>query len=124
GVLLPQVLELLPLWLGDGHRVLPIRLGGAPSFLMLPASERVICLAVVPMGVAGPLVSDTLAALEGIHTMLVEAGGKRYPSGWLGMMGADDWRRHFGDRWDAWQDARHRFDPAGIFCSALDGIPS
>ena len=27
----------------------------------------------------------------------------------------DDWRRQYGDRWQSFRTAKHRYDPSGIF---------
>ncbi|WP_024876742.1 FAD-binding protein [Saccharomonospora piscinae] len=41
------------------------------------------------------------------------AGGTLYPSGAL-PHGTVDWTAHFGDAWERFENARHRFDPAGV----------
>ena len=117
--LLPEVLDALPPSLGDGHRTLFVRRAGAPPFLALPDAEDVVCLAISPPGVAEAERDLVLQAFRQIDHSLRAGGGKRYPSGWLGPMQEDDWRQHHGAQYAAWMQAKRRFDPEGIFRSAL-----
>jgi cytokinin dehydrogenase len=116
--LLPRVLDELPLSLGDGHRMNPIAARNLPRFLMTP-DEDFACFAVLPAAIPRPLVDEVLLALASVHEMCLKAGGKRYLSGWLGMMDADGWRAHFGREYDAWVAAKRTYDPKGIFRSML-----
>ncbi len=155
--LLPDLLDRLPLSLGDGHRVMHVAQHHLPTYFMTPdrseaegetrpdrseaegetrpdrsevtpnrseaegetrpEAPRVAAFAVLPVGVAPALVEGTLRALEGVHETLVNAGGKRYLSGWLGPCGADERfeRAHFGARYDALCALRRRYDPRGTF---------
>ncbi len=117
--LLPELLDALPLSLGDGHRAVWVSRQGAPLFFAMPPANDVVCLAILPTGVAEPDRDVILQTFRQIDHSLRAAGGKRYPSGWLGRMNDDDWRQHHGDRHEAWVRAKKRFDPAGIFRSAL-----
>jgi len=117
--LLPQVLDELPLSLGDGHRTVWVAREGAPPFFALPAAGPAICLDILPAGVAPCERASILRTMQDLDRRLRAAGGKRYLSSWLGPMTDDDWREHFGERHADWIAAKRRFDPAGIFRSVL-----
>jgi len=57
----------------------------------------------------------SLDAVLASNVVLVRAcmavGGRMYPVGSI-PFSPDDWRRHYGDRWDALPAARRRHDPA------------
>jgi cytokinin dehydrogenase len=91
--------------------------GGAPRFLMFPHRTPAAMFALLPMGVPPGLRDDALHAVSAMHETLIAAGGKRYLSGWFGMMDKDAWRDHYGARYDEWAAAKHRFDPAGVLSS-------
>ena len=116
--LLPRLLERLPLFLGDGQRVLPIARTRLPPGIAVPNGEFV-CFAVLLTGVHPALVPDSLAAMRDVDAMCRDAGGTRYLSGWLGEMDGARWRAHLGEKYDAWVEAKRRFDPNGIFVSRL-----
>lgn len=106
---LPGVLDMLPLSLGDGHRLILVAGGQAPPLFPLPTADAA-CFAVLPMGVAFHHRDRTLEALRAVDRRLREAGGERYLSGWL-------FDRAGTGR--GWLDAKRKFDPRGIFSSVL-----
>jgi cytokinin dehydrogenase len=57
--------------------------------------------------------------LARVDSLLRNAGGKRYLSGWLGSVDEARWREHYGPSYDRWIAVKRRFDPDGIFRSAL-----
>ena len=119
GELLPPLLDELPLALGDGHRLMLIADENLPPGIALPAERPLAAFALLPAGVPPPLLNELLVALRHAHQRLVAAGGKRYLSGWLGMMTEESWREHFGPLYPAWRAAKTRFDPRGVFSSSL-----
>lgn len=119
---LPRLLDRVPLHLGDGHRLFFVKRPDALSYFAAPPGEHVACFAVLPAGVAEPLLPETLEALEELGEEVFRAGGCRYPTGWLGREPADLWRKQHGERYGAWLDARRHADPAALFCSAA--LPS
>lgn len=125
--ILPELLAELPMTLGDGHRLMFVAADRLPFALAVPEGEGarpLVAFAILPPGLPPPLREPHLAALRAAHDRLVKAGGKRYLSGWLPAMKEDPqraWADHFGPRYPAWQAARRRFDPQGIFQSALFG---
>lgn len=116
--LLPRLLDRLPLFLGDGQRVLPIARTGLPPGIAVPNGEF-SCFAVLLSGVHPALLDDALAAMRDVDVMCREAGGTRYLSGWLGQMDESRWQAQFGAAYAQWVDAKRRFDPRGVFVSRL-----
>jgi cytokinin dehydrogenase len=121
--LVPRLLDRLPLFLGDGQRVLPIAPTGLPRGIAVPNGEF-SCFAVLLTGVHPALLGDALAAMRDVDAMCRDAGGTRYLSGWLGDMDESRWKAHFGDKYAGWVDAKRRFDPRGIFVSRLFPPPA
>jgi cytokinin dehydrogenase len=123
--LIPAVLEALPMFLGDGHRLSVLHLDRAdlPALLMTPEeqgpAEPVLAFAILPVGVAPPLLPKALEALARVHQLLVSHGARRYMSGWLFQPDAAAWRAHFGEHHGRWEAARRSFDPQGVLRSAL-----
>ena len=115
--LLPRVLEMLPLALGDGHRVALLAQDGAPPFFMTPKAQNVALIAVLPMGVPPNVLADMLPALRAVNALLLEKGGKRYLAGWLELDEAG-WRTHYGDRYASFVEVKQRFDPNGVLRAA------
>jgi cytokinin dehydrogenase len=116
--LLPEILDRLPLELGDGHRAILVSRKGAPQFFAMPEGDASLLFAVLPTGVTQTQ-SHIFARLREIHRMLLEAGAKRYLSGWLGAMNDEDWARHYGDAYQRWSQLKKRYDPRGVFDSVL-----
>jgi len=117
---LPEVLDLLPLSLGDGYR------GGflfnrrdAPPMLALPSSDDVAFFSIMYPQIAPEHLADALDVHEQISEVLTHAGGKRYAADWMGEMDEVAWRARLGDQYDAWAAARKTYDPGGVFRSAL-----
>ena len=116
--IIPQILNMLPPCFGDGHRVLlvaeqPI----TPRFLMKP--QQAFLFAVLPTGIPTTLKTQALTALAQIHDLVIQAGGKRYLSGWLGTMSSEFWPQHFGAVWQDWLQAKQALDPNHVLCSKL-----
>lgn len=111
--LLPRVLAVLPLALGDGHRVAPLASAAQPPFLLTPEGVEASVFAVLPAGVAPALLPEVLPALRAANEMLIQAGGKRYLAGWLELDQAG-WKAHYGDRYEDWLEAKRRYDPARV----------
>jgi cytokinin dehydrogenase len=115
---LPQVLDTLPL--GEGHRgVFFMAKDDVPPLMALPESLDVAFLGVIYPQVLPQFLDGTLSALQRAGDLLTEAGGKRYVADWLGTMGEEDWRRHFGSRYEWWVESKRIFDPHRVFCSLL-----
>lgn len=117
--LLPRVLDALPPFLADGVRVNVLATRALPRFFMAAEGDPALAFSILPVGISPALRQDALNALARVNEMLLGAGGKRYLSGWLGTMDEAAWRRHFGDRYDAWVSAKRAFDPRGILRSML-----
>ncbi|MGQ0505493.1 MAG: FAD-binding oxidoreductase [Myxococcaceae bacterium] len=116
---LPSVLDELPGTFGDGHKLLWVATRGAPLYLALHPEPIVVCLALLPVGIPEGLLSSSLEAIRRVDRMLLEAGGKRYLSGWLEGLDAAQWRAHFGRRYEGWTRGKQQHDPSGLFQSLL-----
>jgi len=121
--ILPQVLDSLPLTLGDGHRTLMVASDNLPSFFMVPPGDNIVCFAVLPMGVPTSLREYTIETLQSVNDILLQAGAKRYLSGWLGSVDSSNWRIHYGKKYDAWVNMKRMYDPQNILGSQLLSFP-
>ncbi len=117
--LLPDLVTRLPLFIGDGHRIMPIGDVPRPELLAMPDGRPTIAFAVLPVGIPPAFEKVALAALRDAHDRLLDAGGKRYLSGWLFEPDESAWRRHFGDLFDAWRSRKQQLDPRGVLRSRL-----
>lgn len=115
--IIPEILEILPPCFGDGHRVLLVANRPTPRFLMKP--QPAFLFAILPTGIPTSLKAQALTALDQIHDLVIQAGGKRYLSGWLGSISADFWPQHFDGHWQDWQQVKQSLDPNHILCSKL-----
>jgi cytokinin dehydrogenase len=116
---LPDLLAGLPPSLGDGQRLMFVADGDLPGLFAVPAGRPLVVFALLPVGSHPALAADDQQAMRGVHQRLLDAGGKRYLSGWLEAMGEPGWRAHFGPAFPAWQALKRQLDPGGVFCSLL-----
>ena len=121
---IPRILERLPLFLGDGHRIMPVADGSRPDLLMHPVGAPVIGFGVLTAGVPDLFAEPALQALKAMHDEVIALGGKRYLSGWLFEPGEEDWRRHYGEAFELWRTRKAELDPAGILSSVLRPSPA
>jgi cytokinin dehydrogenase len=116
---IPRALEILPPFLGDGHRLTWLARKDCPASLAFPKSGPYVTFAVLPMGIAPTLLGPALNALRTVHDLLVSTGGKRYLSGWLFEPDEGDWRRHHNDNYASLLASRAALDPNQVFQSCL-----
>lgn len=117
--LIPQILEMLPPFFGDGHRVMFLADNEAPKFFMRPDESPAVIFAILPVGIPKSLSQPALEVLNKLNDLVLQNGGKRYLSGWLGMMADESWGNQFGVHYDDWLACKQRFDPNHILRSAL-----
>lgn len=120
--LIPRVLERLPLFLGDGHRIMPVADVPRPALVMHPSGPPCIGFGVLSAGVATPFEGPALGALEALHEEVVSVGGKRYLSGWLFEPDEAAWQRHYGEQFVQWRARKAELDPKGILGSVLRSV--
>ncbi|MUG92451.1 FAD-binding protein [Scytonema sp. UIC 10036] len=111
--IMPEILDMLPLSLGDGHRAIMVASDNLPYLFMMPPEDDIFCFAILPVGVATHD-TNSLDVLEKVNQMLLNAGGKRYLSGWLGKSDFN-WKQHYGNRYDTWVTVKQQYDPECIF---------
>ena len=117
---LPSVLDALPLYLGEANRgAFFMATDEIPRLMALPQADDIVFFNVIYPQILPQFLDDALSALQRAADLLVEAGGKRYIADWLGDMGEDGWRDHFGSEYEWWLEAKQRFDPEDVFCSHL-----
>lgn len=114
---LPRLLDQLPLFVGDSHRIMVLADRPHPALLMLPAGSPVVVFTVQPVGVTAPLQPLVLTSLRAAERALVDAGGKRYLGGWQFDHDEAAWKAHFGPHYDTWMAHKRELDPSGVLCS-------
>jgi cytokinin dehydrogenase len=114
-----RALEILPPFFGDGHRVLTVADTDHPAAMAFPERGPVAIFGVFPVGIPPALREPALAALARVNEAVMEAGGKRYLSGWLFEMSTSAWQAHYGNAYGRLLEAQRRFDPDGVFRSML-----
>jgi cytokinin dehydrogenase len=119
GEAIPQILDLLPPFFGDGHRVILIADKQNPAFFMQPDVSPAVAFAVLPTGIPEAMIKPALNALSQVNDLVLSFGGKRYLSGWLGMMTPDLWKLHYGNQYDRWQNIKQLLDPNHVLRSVL-----
>lgn len=115
--ILPQVLEKLPRAAGDGHRLAWFPTKNLPGLFSVPPGDWAVAFAVLPTSIEESLYEETVAALDQVRRMLWDLGGKAYLVGWFGPMDDAAWRRHYGDRYQAWIAAKEKYDPRRVLHS-------
>lgn len=109
---LPKILEMLPLSFGDGHRTMMVASDNLPSLFMMPPQENIFCLAILPVAVSMTDIKS-LDVLEKVNQLLLDAGAKRYLSGWLGRCDFH-WQQHYGQFYSIWETLKQKYDPHHI----------
>jgi cytokinin dehydrogenase len=117
--ILPSLLDIYPVGLGDGPRLLFVNRHRIPPFLKTPDSSELVCCALLPVGIPPHLLPDTLEAFRAIHARIVAGGGKRVLSGWTTMMDSTALLEHYGDQAGVWVKAKEALDPRGVLDTPL-----
>lgn len=110
-----QVLpDLPPALLVGGHVLLWPAKGATSSsrLFMRPAGDKLIGFGILP-AVPPRYWPDVRPLLDNASRLSVLLGGKRYLSGYVDFTG-EEWRAHFGERWDEFRAAKRRYDPGGL----------
>lgn len=114
-----RALEILPPFIGDGHRLLLLGESDAPAAMAFPSGRPVVIFGVFPVGIPPAFRAPALAALASLNETVAAAGGKRYVSGWVFEMSSAAWQAHYGASYPGLLEARERLDPDRIFRSML-----
>lgn len=110
----------LPPFFGDVLRVSVIRASERPRSIALPDGPGPwATVAVLPVGIAKPMLPMALQALEALDLNARELGGKRYLSGCLFATDEAGWRRHYGEDYEHLKAVQTRLDPDAILRSRL-----
>lgn len=116
---LPKLLQEMPVNLASFVHVVHIARKTA-GFLMFPEDESVCSLMILNPGVPEPLKESAIQLIQDLDECLLNLGGKRYLSGFIGKeLPETYWQTHFGVNYDIWVELKKNFDPIGIFSSVL-----
>ncbi|RUR17307.1 FAD-binding oxidoreductase [Legionella sp. km535] len=116
---LSSILQELPVHYANLVHIVPMA-KKKEGFLMLPDEDSICSFMILNPGVPLPLKDSCLQAIQDLDRRLIQLGGKRYLSGFLGNGVSDDyWKHHFGEQHAAWIELKNKCDPAGIFQSFL-----
>jgi len=117
---LDNFLEFLPMYFASNVHVVPIANRHEQTFVISPDKPEFYCIMILNPGIPPGLLPGCLDAINEMDDRLLQAGGKRYMSGFFGENVTDAyWKNHFGARYGTWLDSKQRFDPKGIFTSIL-----
>jgi cytokinin dehydrogenase len=119
-----HALSALPMFFGDGHRILLIADTDRPASLAFPSEGDAIGFTVLPTGIPSVFQDGALAALKQLDDVVRQAGGRRYPSGWMFRTDPDAWKEHYRGSYPALLKAKREYDPDAVFQSRLDGLLS
>jgi len=107
--------------------VIFVRRGVTPApFLVVPGDDMAVGLGLYP-SFAAEEAADAASVMQSFaRKMLGEAdgSGKRYPCGYFGVTGVDDWAEHYGPSWPALCQAKERWDPSRRFSESLVRWPA
>jgi cytokinin dehydrogenase len=113
------LLASLPVFLGDGHRLLWLSPKGRTGSLAFPPGDRALGFAMMPPAIHPAHLDQALATLRKLDENLRALGGKRYASGWMPDWTPTKWREHFGDDFERIERTVRRCDPYAIFQANL-----
>jgi cytokinin dehydrogenase len=110
-----QVLGDTPPGIQVGGHVLLWPAKGATSRsknFMVPPGENLVGFGLLP-AIPQKFWGEMSERLENVSRMMLMFGGKRYLSGWVNFT-PDEWKEHFGARWDELCALKRRYDPDAI----------
>ncbi|MFA6302422.1 MAG: FAD-binding oxidoreductase [Legionella sp.] len=119
---LSRLLDELPLHYASLAQVVPIARQKA-QLMMLPDDDSISEFMILNPGIPSVLKDSALQAVQDLDAFLLDQGGKRYLSGYLGhTVNKEYWQRHFGNHYDQWMTLKEQYDPHHIFNSVLHQI--
>jgi cytokinin dehydrogenase len=116
---LPEIILGMAGEAGDRIQVVLVRTDKLPPLVVAPPQRISLCVAIVPRGIPFDQIKHATESMRRVNELILDAGGKRYLTGWLPETHESVWQRHYGDRYEDWCAARHTYDPRGTFTSAL-----
>ena len=79
---------------------------------MVPEGENLVGFGLLP-AIPPKFWAEAKERLENASRLMVMFGAKRYLSGWVNYT-PDEWREHYGARWDDLVALKRRYDPDRI----------
>ena len=110
-----QVLADTPPGIQFGGHVLLWPAKGATSRsknFMVPRGENLVGFGLLP-AVPQAFWGEVRERLENVSRLMLMFGAKRYLSGWVNFT-PEEWKEHFGARWDELSALKRRYDPDAI----------
>jgi FAD/FMN-containing dehydrogenase len=78
---------------------------------MHPKEEHLVGFGILP-AVPPRMWEDVRPRIDGASDLSMAMGGKRYLSGYI-HFSREQWREHFGERWEGFAALKRTYDPAG-----------
>ncbi|MGQ3891326.1 FAD-binding protein [Legionella sp. CNM-4043-24] len=117
---LDNLLASLPTYFANIVQVVPVANKRAGRFFMSPDEVEFYCVMILNPGIAPALVPGCVDVIKKMDEQFLDAGGKRYLSGFLGgNLSEHYWKKHFGARYSDWLATKQQYDPKGLFRSFL-----
>jgi cytokinin dehydrogenase len=119
-IYVPRILHTIPPQILQGGHILLWPARGAASSVPLfvrPEAEYLLGFGIL-LAVPKQALDRILPILDHASKAAIQAGGKRYLSGWLNF-DADLWRLHYGSRWLEMMRLKTRHDPQAILNANL-----
>ena len=113
-----RILEALPPALLASTNLMLRPLGPEQTpMLMLPATANSLGFGLIPY-IPASVLRFYLPVIENVGRQLVDAGGKRYLTGWVDRDN-DEWRAHYGPQWTTVLRWKKEFDPNGVLSNGF-----
>lgn len=117
---LDEVLAATPVHYANLLQVVPIANKTNRGFLMMPQTEKICGVMILNPGIAPALIPSCLAAMKALDARFLQAGGKRYLSGFLGKdISTEYWKKHYDEDYQNWLSLKNKYDPKAILRSHL-----
>ena len=115
--LLPEILNLIPMYMGGIYHLFPVNAQKTPEYFMMPDGDEIFAFCILLPGIPHNLLDKTLTIIEQLDKLLLLKGGKRYLSGWIGAQDEAYWRGHYGNKFEKLRKLKKLYDPHSIFQS-------
>ena len=87
---------------------------------MLPEADEIASFLILAPGIPTMMKQACLDSHHYLNELLLDGGGKRYLSGFLGeSLQQSYWASHYAKQYSMRQSLKEKYDPNGVFCSLL-----
>ena len=118
------LVDLSPGMLIGGHILLwPAKGKTSRSRLfMVPEGDNLVGFGILP-AIPPKFWDQVRPMLDNASRLCVAMGAKRYLSGYIDFT-VDEWKAHYGDKWDWYAECKHRWDPDGLLNPGFVPLPA